>query len=556
MFGEPVELQLAAHAAGLQPEEARAALAGGVGAGLLRAEGPLLRLAHSAVRDELVASVDPTRRAALHRAIAEALEAEGSWPGRRDAAPDRLAWHWREAFEPRQAFRHLVAAGHRAAVRGGLREALVFHEAALGLLGRHAPATGAERFDLLDSVGRAHLGLGEVEGAVDAFRSSASGYEAEGWHPAQEQISRARRHAALALAASGDLDAAAREIELGLLPPDGSISGGGEEAAGLHLLRARLDWHSARFEAAAASAERCAHEAERLGQPELLARAQDLVALALAAAGRAGTSPVERGGPVERRHGDPGSDPAIDLPLVLWDGSALADLPTAELLRLAALELGRCQARGDSDGAAIPLFALGAAHLAAGDLAAADAPLREARARFRSGGSALGEALTLQRLGTLQGAAGRLHEAMELLAEGLVVAERAPLRHHATLRLQVTQAHARFAAGSLHVAEVIARDAADCAVRHGVCTSCEAALRPLQVRLSLARDRLEDAGAEATILERLAAARGGRALLATARLTRARVLAAAGRKDDARALLGEARAAFGALGRGHDELTL
>jgi DNA-binding SARP family transcriptional activator len=556
MAGEPVGLQLAAHAAGLGHDEARAALAAAVQAGLLRAEGPLLRIAHSIVRDELVGSVDPTRRAALHRAIAEALEEEGSWPGRPDAAPDRLAWHWREAFEPRQAFRHLVAAGHRAAVRGGLREALAFHEAALGLLGRHSLASGAERFELLDSVARAHLGLGEVEGAVDAFRSSASGYEAEGWHPAREQVSRARRYAALALATSGDLGAAAREVELGLLDPVGSTSGGGEEAAGLHLLRARLDWHSGRFDAAVASAERCALEAERLGQPELLARSQDLVALALAAAGRIGASPVGRGGPVDRRHGDPAADPAIDLPLVLWDGSALGDLPTAELLRLAALELQRCQERGDSAGAAVPLFALGATHLAAGDLAAAEPPLRQACALFRSSGSALGEALALHRLGWLQRVAGRLHEAMELLAEGLVVAERAPLRQHVTLRLQVARARTRLAAGSLQVAEVIARDAADCAVRHGVCTSCETALRPLQVRLSLARDRLEDADAEARILERLAAARGGRALIATARRTRARVLAAAGRKEDARALLGEARAALGALGRRQDELAL
>ncbi|HSM92465.1 MAG TPA: AAA family ATPase, partial [Anaeromyxobacteraceae bacterium] len=410
-IGAPVSLQLAAHAAGMPLEEARLAQALGLQTGLLRSDGASVRVCHAIVREEVVATLDPARRAALHRAAAEVLEAEGDWPGRPEAGPDWLAWHWREAFEPRRAFLHLVAAGHRASVRGGIRESLAFHESALRLLAQDGQASAADRYDLLDSVARAHLALGELDRAVDAFRTSATGYEADGWRPAREQRSRARRLAALALAAAGDPEAASREIELGREEPPPATQGGSEESASLLLARGRLEWHAARFDAARASAEHAADDALRLGQPELLARALDLVALSRSAAGHDAAATVERGGPVERRHADPGADPGLDLPLLLWDGSATGDLPSPELLRLAGLELARCRERGDVEGSAVPLFALGATRLGAGDLGGADAPLRDALALFRASGSALGEALVLQRLGALLAAGGRLHEA-------------------------------------------------------------------------------------------------------------------------------------------------
>jgi tetratricopeptide (TPR) repeat protein len=219
---------------------------------------------------------------------------------------------------------------------------------------------------------------------------------------------------------------------------------------------------------------------------------------------------------------------------------------------MAGLELARCRERGDSHAAAIPLFATGATFLATGELDRAGQALTEALALFRAGDSALGEALALERLGVLQDARGQTVEAMEALADAVVVAERAPLRRHLLVRILVTQAHNRLAAGSLHSAEVIAREAADCAVRHGVCSVCEASLRPLTVRIALARDRLDDAGIEASILESVASSRGSRALRAISCLTRARIDAALGRKEEALSFLGEARETFTSLGRRYD----
>jgi tetratricopeptide (TPR) repeat protein len=545
VIGDRFPLELAGLAAGIGREEAIGALASCVEARLLRegTSGP--SFASALIREEVLASLGPERRASLHRAVAEALEAAAERPGTEEAAPDVLAWHWREAFQGPRAFRHLVAAGHRAAACGGLREALGFHETALALVGQLESADGAEPFELLESIGRARLGLGELEGAVDAFRSAIAAQGPDGWRPAPEQLGRARRCAALTLATAGDLSAAHRELDVGLAQEEG----GGEEASSLHLLRARLHWHVGRFGLARAAADACAVEAERLGQNDLLLRARDLVALARDATGDAPSPPAERTGPLERRHSDPIADPAFDAPLLLWDGALVGDLPAPELLRLAVLELARCRARGDGDAAAAPLFASGSLLLAMGDAVGAGAALDEALGSFRAAGSAIGEALTLERMGVLRDRLGKLVEGMEILADGLVVAERATLRRHLVVRLLCAQAENRLAAGSIHDAEVIAREATDCAMRHGLCAVCETALRPLLVRIAVDRDRLDEAATEARILEELAAARGGRVLRATAQLARSRVSAALGRREEALALLAEARAVFDPLGR-------
>lgn len=543
VIGNRFSLDLAAHAAGLERNEALSAFLGCVEARYLRDGSAPPCFAGTLVREEVLASLDPALRASLHRAVAQALEAAAARPGTEEAPADELAWHWREGFDAASAFRHLVAAGHRASACGGTREALGFHEAALALanqVGFGAPS----RYELLESIGRGRLALGELGGAVDAFHTAEALEVPGGSRLAEELRGRTRRCAALAAAVGGDLAASHREIDLGLAAADG-----GEEQAGLLLLRARLRWHEGRFELARAAAEEGLAEAQRLGQVDLIARGRELVALSRAALGEEPALPAARTGPADRRHADPLVDPAVDASLILWDGALSGDVPSQELLRLATLELSHCRARADGEGAAIPLFATGSILLSLGDVAGAILPLEEALQLFRSGGSTIGEALALERLGVLRDRTGRMVEGMELEADGLAVAERSTLRHHLVVRLLAAQARNRLAAGSLHDAETIAREAADAAVRHGLCAVCETSLRPLLVRIALDRDRPDDADREARLLEALADARGGRLLRALARLTRARISAATGRKDEALGLLAEAQGGFEALGR-------
>lgn len=182
--------------------------------------------------------------------------------------------------------------------------------------------------------------------------------------------------------------------------------------------------------------------------------------------------------------------------------------------------------------------------LAAGQLEAAELLLRDALAGFVGAGSGLGEALALERLGTLLTQLGRLDEAAQLLDAGVVAAERGLLRRHAHTRLHAAEVRNRLAAGHLSQAEGAARAASEAAARHGDCLACDAAFRPEVVRVALAFGRVDEADAEARALEELARQHGGRGLQAVARLARARVHAARGRPEDALVSLAQARAGF------------
>jgi hypothetical protein len=287
--------------------------------------------------------------------------------------------------------------------------------------------------------------------------------------------------------------------------------------------------------------------AREAGDADLAARGADLGALARAMLGDALRPPEDAGG--DRARQDLAPEHPVPVHLVLWDRDLLGDATAGEIGEAAALLAQRARQRDAAGAVAEGRHGEGVAALAAGDLDLAEDALRDALERHRAIGSAIGEALALERLAALLTVRGRLDEALALVDLGIVVAERARLRRHALTRLHAMEARNRLAAGALYSAEDAVREASETAVRHGECAACDAAFRPEAVRVALARGRIGDADVEATLLENIARQRGGRGLVATARFTRARVLAAHGRTDDALAALAHARAGF--LGAGH-----
>lgn len=182
----------------------------------------------------------------------------------------------------------------------------------------------------------------------------------------------------------------------------------------------------------------------------------------------------------------------------------------------------------------------------------AERDLREAIERYRGIGAASGESLSLQRLGVLLTARGRLDEAIAALDEGVVVAERAIMRSHCLTRLQASLARNRLAAGDLDGAtEAIAVGDLH-AARHGHCVTCNALLLPEAVRVALRRGDVADAETRAKALEEAAAEFGSKAWRAMARTARGRVLAAEGRAREAGEAFGEARAAWLAVDAVYD----
>jgi tetratricopeptide (TPR) repeat protein len=545
--GARFDFEIVRPVSGLTAHEAVNALEVCLEARLVDEDGAGYRFHHAVVRDAIYEALSPPRRAALHGAIADAVEASAAGAPA-EAPSEALAWHRRRAGQDDRAFGHLVAAGHRAAARAGLREALGFYEEALALGARPATSNGAVKLELLDAVGRVQLGLGELGGAARAFSEAARLEARGGFTPSGEQRARAHRLAALALAAAGQLAQAAAEIDDGLhAAPDAA-----DAAAALLHLRAQLLWHERRHPEALAAANACAARAAEAGDADLFARGKDLAALVRTSLGEAPPSLEDATGPLDRSRQDPAPEHPIDVHLVLWDRDLVGDATSAEVGHAAAILAQRARLRGAPDAIATGRFGEGAAALAAGDLEVAEAALREALAGHRAAGSGFGEALALERLALLAAMRGRVNEGAELVEEGVVVAERAGLRRHALTRLHATEARNRLAAGALYAAEDAVREASETAARHGDCAACDAAFRPEAVRVAVARGRLADAEAEVVQLEELAHHRGGRVLVAQARLARARVLAAQGRSEDALSALAAARDAFVAAGHRYD----
>jgi DNA-binding SARP family transcriptional activator/tetratricopeptide (TPR) repeat protein len=534
--GRRFDFELVQPVSGLSAPDAVRTLEECLAARLVDEDGSGYVFRHDLVRQCLYDGLPAGRRTALHAAVADALEA---LPGATER-PEVLAHHRRLAGQDERALRHLVAAGHRAASRACLAEALGFYAEALELAPR-AGAPPALRLELHDAAGRVQLALGETAAAAREFLQAARLMAADGAVHDPGPQARTQRLAALALGATGDLPGAFAAIDQGLAL---AAEGADEERAALLHLSAQLHYHEGRSAETIAAAQACREVARRSGDLDLDARGRDMEAIARALAGEPLAAVDDAIRAADRRAQDIAPEHPIDVHTALWDRDLLGDRTCAEVARGAAAITERARQRQAPEAVASGRYGEGVVALAAGQLDAAEALLRDAREAFRQAGIGTGEALALERLGTLLAQLGRFEEASELLAEGVVLAERGVLRRHVLTRLHVAEVRNRLAARVLGQAESAWREASASAARHGDCLSCDAVLRPEAVRVALAFGKVDDADAEAHALEELARQRGGRGLQAITRFARARVLAARGRTEDALVSLAQARAGF------------
>jgi len=178
----------------------------------------------------------------------------------------------------------------------------------------------------------------------------------------------------------------------------------------------------------------------------------------------------------------------------------------------------------------------------------AERSLRSAVETYRQLGGASGESLSLQRLGVLLTAKGRIDEGLEILGRGVLVAERSTMRSHALTRLYASIARNRLAAGDVEAADRALEQGHEEARRHGNCVTCNGLLLPESVRVHLARGRHEAAREAADKLASLAEIYGSRVWLAMSRQARGRCLLASGDRTGAEAALKEAEDAYAEYG--------
>jgi tetratricopeptide (TPR) repeat protein len=136
-----------------------------------------LRFVHALIHDAISADLAGLRRARLHLALGEALEAQVPVQG--DAAPPAaaLAHHFGEAVAlgaGERAARWSILAGDAAMRRVAYEEAASHYERAVSLVDPEALPPAA-RFGLLFALGRArHFGLGDHVRARESFRAAAA----------------------------------------------------------------------------------------------------------------------------------------------------------------------------------------------------------------------------------------------------------------------------------------------------------------------------------------------------------------------------------------------
>jgi tetratricopeptide (TPR) repeat protein len=186
----------------------------------------------------------------------------------------------------------------------------------------------------------------------------------------------------------------------------------------------------------------------------------------------------------------------------------------------------------------------GALDFQAGLWASAEQSLRDAARLYAEVGSASGESLSLQRLGVLLTARGRLDEARALLVEGMVVAARAAMRSHCLTRLHASMIRNRLAAGDRDGIELSLSEGLEAQRRHGDCVTCNALLLPEVVRAEIALGRVDAAEASCARLQRIAADFDSQVWTAMAAQAQGRVLLARGHRQPAFDALERARSAY------------
>lgn len=273
IIGSRFGFSLAQRVSALSLDSALDAAESAVRARLIEEDGDGYRFRHALVRESIYGGLLEMRRNHLHELTASALQ---------DMSPnahEELAFHFRAGGRPDSALPHLFAAGQAAMQRIGFREALAFFEHARRIMDDLEVPAGPERFALLEGLGMIRLALSECPQSMADLDSAAALERIEdGWRPDPTDRARTRRSAALACMNIGDLGgmdtrlrAAMQDVAEAPLDP---------EWPEILYLVAQMRWHEAKHDAAFETAELCLAKAEALGEPSMVARAYEMLALA------------------------------------------------------------------------------------------------------------------------------------------------------------------------------------------------------------------------------------------------------------------------------------
>jgi DNA-binding CsgD family transcriptional regulator len=254
-IGQTFDLELAATLASLEEWPAQPL----DHAFVVEVEPGRLRFRHDLVREAFYGEIPWSQRPALHRAIAQRLEADRAVSG------SAVAEHWARGREPDRARLAFLAAASEFGAVHAYRDGARCIRRALALWPEGADDDG--RLDALDELGRCAERDGDLSGAVQAWREAAEGRRS---HEKPVLLGETLRCLAGALELQGHwedaLDARSQAAE------SFASAGRPADAAAERLLVATHLRSAASFHAALAVLETAKSEATRSGRRDLEAR--------------------------------------------------------------------------------------------------------------------------------------------------------------------------------------------------------------------------------------------------------------------------------------------
>ena len=179
VIGRDFDVGLLLQASGLGDREAVAGFESLLRNGILRREGQRLRFRHERVRDAAAGHLSAPRRALIHRQIAESLEVLSA----SDHPPHlELGRHYRDGEVWDKALAHFRTAARVAAARLAYEEAVACYSEALDICRQASSRREIDvaRVDVQVELGSALHAVGDVERALDHYRSAEAGAVALG----------------------------------------------------------------------------------------------------------------------------------------------------------------------------------------------------------------------------------------------------------------------------------------------------------------------------------------------------------------------------------------
>jgi predicted ATPase len=279
IIGRTFTLDILRRVAVLDAVDLTAALDAALQTGFIEEAAGGYRFRHGLIRRALQQAQSKPRRQRLHALIAAAIEAAGATRQETlDRQVEALAYHYEHSDRPRRALPYLIQAGERAAELYAFEAAVDYYERALALMDKQASDDNKRRWYLLESLAWWEKTLANTPRAVAYFEEALSLPASAGWQAAPNERARLHAGAAMALLTVGDTGAAEPHLEAAqeLIDEENFAS----EYADILYNVAQLHWHRNQFDAAFQAAQRSLRIAEELGDPTLVARAFEMLALA------------------------------------------------------------------------------------------------------------------------------------------------------------------------------------------------------------------------------------------------------------------------------------